>query len=264
MSFHQLFCNNASIAAEAASPFVLEIDPAERKHIRALRLQAGEHLRVVDASKDYFEVEIDRIEGDDVWVRIASRLAQENDLTPVVLVQGLAKGEKNDIVLRQATELGIAGFAPALMQRCVVQLDAKKTAKRHERALAIARAAAQQAGRVLLPDVHPIRPLADIVATWRSDDMVLLFWEEAPLECSVRALFADLACEDLRTRVQRIWIVVGPEGGIAPDEVALIEQSAARVFSLSLGPTILRTETAGIVACALVLSELRARGESCS
>lgn len=262
MSFHQLFCNNASIAEQAASPFLLEIDPNDRGHLRALRLQEGEHLRVVDASMDYFEVEIERIENDQLWVSIACHLEEQNDAIPLTLVQGFAKGEKMDTILRQTTELGIAQFAPALMQRSVVQLDAKKTAKRHQRAQAIARSAAQQAGRVSLPAVLPARPLKAIVADWKSDDMVLLFWEEAPLDRSVRALFTELEGSDLLARIERAWVVVGPEGGLAPEEVALIEQSPAQVFTCSLGATILRTETAGVVACALALSELRALQES--
>lgn len=257
MSLHQLFCTNPSLASEEDSPFLVTFDPIDRNHIRALRLQQGEHIALVDGCSDYFEVEIVRIEGDSLWARIAQHLDASNTTTPVTLVQGLAKGEKMDAVLRQATELGIDAFAPASMKRSIVQLDRKKVAKRHERSCTIARSAALQSGRTTIPEVEPIRPFRDIVDTWNELDGVLLFWEEAQLEHSIRQLFTALAEEGSLVSFERFWIVIGPEGGIDPDEVRMMKESRARVFPLSLGPTILRTETAGVVASALTLAELR-------
>lgn len=261
MSLHQLFCNNPAIADETAMPFKLKIDPADRNHLRALRLEVGEHLAVIDAQNDYFEVEIERIEEGELWVSIAAHLDAPAKTTPVMLVQGFAKGEKMDTVLRGATELGIAGFFPAIMQRTIVRLDQKKATKRHERFCQIARSASLQAGRTQIPEVAPIQPLKEIVASWSDEDTVLLFWEEADLEQTVRSRFGLLEETDQLEQSARFWVVIGPEGGISPDEVALIEQSTARVFTCSLGPTILRTETAGVVASALTLSELRERCE---
>lgn len=259
MSLHQLFCNNPSIAAESAMPFLLELDASDRKHVKALRLEVGEHLAVVDASNDYFEVEVVELHDGEVWVKIAQHLDQVTDPVPVHLVQGLAKGEKMDMVLRQATELGVAGFIPTAMQRSVVQLDTKKAAKRHERFCAVARSASMQSGRTMLPDIHSVCTLPELVATWQPNDIVLLFWEEAALEQSIVKLFDELPNDQLFDKDVRLWIVIGPEGGIAPEEVDSIERSSAQVHLLSLGPTILRTETAGVVSTALVLNLLRAR-----
>ena len=92
---------------------------------KALRLEVGEHIAVVDASSDYFEVEITALQGEEVWVRIAKHLDAPNDAVLVMLVQGgFAKGDKMDTVLRAATELGIAGFYPTEMSRSVVGFDA--------------------------------------------------------------------------------------------------------------------------------------------
>ena len=71
MSLHQLFCTNEAIAREVDSPFLLGIDPQDRNHVKALRLEVGEHIAVVDACSDYFEVEITALQGEEVWVRIA-------------------------------------------------------------------------------------------------------------------------------------------------------------------------------------------------
>lgn len=238
-------------------PFKLEIDPQDRNHVRALRLEVGEHLSVIDAENDYFEVEIERIEDGELWVSIAAHLDTPSETTPVMLVQGFAKGEKMDTVLRAATELGIAGFFPATMQRSIVRLDSKKATKRHERFCQIARSASLQSGRTQVPEVALIQSLTSVIADWTPEDAVVLFWEEADQNQTPRSLFDSLKEAGELANFARFWVVIGPEGGISPDEVTLIKQSAARVFTCSLGPTILRTETAGIVGCALVLSELR-------
>ena len=261
MSLHQLFCTNPAIAEETESPFKLALDPIDRNHVRALRLKAGEHIALVDAASDYFEVEIVRIEGDDIWVRIACHLDAPRKTTPIMLVQGLAKGEKMDTVLRQATELGIAGYYPTAMKRSVVQLDQKKAAKRAERAGQIARSAALQSGRITLPHVEGLSTLPALIERWSAEDAVLLFWEEAPLSDSVSALFDSLHASGTLHDFARIWVVIGPEGGITAEEIDQIEGSDACVFLLSLGETILRTETAGVGACALVANELRVHPE---
>lgn len=256
MSLHQLFCTNEAIAREEGSPFLLGIDAQDRSHVKALRLEVGEHIAVVDASSDYFEVEITAFQGEEIWVRIAKHLDAPKDTVPVMLVQGLAKGDKMDTVLRAATELGIAGFYPTEMSRSVVKLDAKKKDKRGSRFAQIARSAALQSGRTTIPEIGRIRALAQVVEQFGPRDLVIVFWEEEDLANSVSAFFDTPATKSLLGALERIWIVIGPEGGMSAEEVKCIEGSQAAVVVRSLGPTILRTETAGVVACALVLNEL--------
>ena len=187
----------------------------------------------------------------------SKHLDAPNDAVPVMLVQGLAKGDKMDTVLRAATELGIAGFYPTEMSRSVVKLDAKKKDKRGSRFAQIARSAALQSGRTTIPEIGSIRTLAQMAEQFGPHDLVIVFWEEEDLESSVSAFFDSPATKSLFESLERIWIIIGPEGGMSADEVQCIEDSEATVVVLSLGPTILRTETAGVVACALVLNELR-------
>lgn len=257
MSLHQLFCTNEAIAREEGSPFLLGIDAQDRSHVKALRLEVGEHIAVVDASSDYFEVEITAFQGEEIWVRIAKHLDAPKDTVPVMLVQGLAKGDKMDTVLRAATELGIAGFYPTEMSRSVVKLDVKKKDKRGSRFTQIARSAALQSGRTTIPEIGRIRALAQVVEQFGPRDLVIVFWEEADLANSVSAFFDMPTTRSLLRTLEHIWIVIGPEGGMSAEEVKCIEGSQAAVVVRSLGPTILRTETAGVVACALVLNELR-------
>lgn len=257
MSLHQLFCTNEAIAREQDSPFLLGIEAADRNHVKALRLEVGEHIGVVDESTDYFEVEITALQGEEIWVRIAKHLDAPKDTIPVMLVQGLAKGDKMDTVLRAATELGIAGFYPTEMSRSVVKLDAKKKDKRASRFAQVARSAALQSGRTTIPEIGSIDTLSKVVEQFGSRDLVIVFWEEEDLANNVSAFFDRPATKLLLKGVDRIWVIIGPEGGMSAEEVQRIEDSEATVVVLSLGPTILRTETAGVVACALVLNELR-------
>lgn len=257
MSLHHLFCNNPALAKESDRTFVVDFDAQDRAHVRALRLNAGEHIALVDALQDYFEVEIVSVDGDRVEAKIAQHLDAAASPLPLNLVQGLAKGEKMDTVLRAATELGIDSFYPATMNRSVVHLDAKKVKKRHERFSAIARSAALQSGRTSIPKAHLPSSLDEIANSWNEHDMVLVFWEDARADQTVNRLFSAFEEQSLQETCERLWVVVGPEGGIAEQEVALMQESLACVHLLTLGPTILRTETAGIVATALVQNELR-------
>jgi 16S rRNA (uracil1498-N3)-methyltransferase len=143
------------------------------------------------------------------------------------------------------------------MHRSVVKLDQKKGSKRIGRFATIARNAAMQSGRTSIPSIEPIQSLENLAATWTSADEIFLFWEEASQKQTIASAFQSLIETKRLQSVQQIWVIVGPEGGISPDEVALIKQSRANVHQLSLGPSILRTETAGIVATALVINELR-------
>ena len=166
-------------------------------------MKLSEHIAVVDASGDYFSG-ITALQGEELWVRIAKHLDAPNDTVPVMLVQGLAKGDKMDTVLRAATELGIAGFYPTEMSRSVVKLDAKKKDKRGSRFVQIARSAALQSGRTTIPEIGSIRTLAQVAEQFGPHDLVIVFWEEEDLESSVSAFFDSPATKSLLETLERV------------------------------------------------------------
>jgi 16S rRNA (uracil1498-N3)-methyltransferase len=156
---------------------------------------------------------------------------------PITLVQGLPKGDKLEAVIRAATELGVARIVPAATARAVVRLDAARAEARRSRWERVAREAAKQCGRSRLPAIDPPRPIADCLADPAGDDTLrLCFWEQetAPLGDVLDALTAPPAAA---------VAVVGPEGGLAPEEVALARREGWCV--VGFGPRLLRTETAG-------------------
>lgn len=263
MSLHHFFLEGQVLAEEAEPVFPLRLAPDDARHARVLRLAAGEHVAVVDAAQDYFECEVVSFDDALPQVRVARHLDAPGASPQVVLVQGLAKGDKMDMVVRHATELGVAAFVPAACERSVVRLDARKAAARAERWRSVAKSAAMQSGRRDVPEVRDPLPLSEACALLCGATAVLVCWEEAPgtahLDEALGAALADLL---MPPEDARVAVVVGPEGGLAPAEVEALLACNPRASLVTLGPTILRTETAGVVAPALVLHELRrmARG----
>ena len=174
-----------------------------------------------------------------------------------MLVQGLAKGDKMETVIRHATELGVSAFVPMSCERSIVRLDAKKAAARTQRWRAIAKSAAMQSGQRACPEVGEPMALADVCASLAHATAVLVCWEEALLDARIeKALERGLRLDRALPENARIAVVVGPEGGLSRSEADALLACNPRASLVSLGSSILRTETAGIVAPALVLHEL--------
>ena len=247
----------AQSAALAASPeFELKVTPEDRKHMRALRLAPGEHMAVIDAAGVYYECELVRVEDVRITARVAQRL--QAPVRPTVhLYCGLVKGDKVDFIIRHATEVGVSRFVLMACARSVVVLNTKKVASRRQRWQAIAKSAAMQSGQVFIPKIT-VLPCVDAAVTELSAyDAVLVCYEGAPLEATfVQALQHALASGGVNARAARVAVVVGPEGGFEQTEVESFLAANEQAYSVSLGPSILRSETAGILAPAYALYEL--------
>ena len=252
MSLQHFFLEEQVLADEDAAAFTLRLTADDVKHARVLRLAAGERIAVVDAAQDYFVCEVVSFDGALPRVRIAQRADAGPAAAPqVVLVQGLAKGDKMDTVVRHATELGVGAFVPLVCERSVVRLDAKKARSRTERWRAIAKSAAMQSGQRRIPEVAEPAPLDAACVRLAAAQAVLVCWEEAPQTARLPEALAGVAADG-----GPVAVVVGPEGGLTNREVDALLSCNARARLVTLGPSILRTETAGIVAPALVLYEL--------
>ncbi len=262
MSLPRFFLDQQVLAEQKNESFVLELSDEDAKHLRVLRLSPGEHLAVIDASLDYFECEIQGFEGRLPLVRIAQHKEADSSRPQLSLIQGLAKGDKIDKVIRHTTELGVSRFIPLACKRSVLKLDAKRALAKQQRWQAIAKSAAMQSGQPAIPRVEQacsVRQLLDELSTYTA---LLICWEQAPqtagLAEALSAAFAERGISDAKDA--QIALVVGPEGGLCPDEVEALLNSNEQASLIRLGPSILRTETAGIVASALVLYELGALG----
>lgn len=261
MSLPRFFLDNQILAAETEAVFPLRLSRDDAKHARVLRLAAGEHVAVIDASQDYFECEIVDFSDALPLVRIARH--QEGGATgpQVILLQGLAKGDKMETVIRHATEVGVAGFVPLACARSIVKLDGKKGAAKTERWQAIAKSAAMQSGQPRIPEVSEPVSVREAAGMLAGATAVLVCWEEAPQSASLAdAIHGALADTHTPAEDARIAVVVGPEGGLSEDEVQQLLDANPQACLVTLGPSILRTETAGIIAPALALYELGGMG----
>ena len=259
MSLPHFFLREQVLAETPVPVFALQLDSDDVKHAKVLRLQPGEHIAVVDAASDYFECEVVSFDAGELSVSVAQKLTSHRR-PDVVLVQGLAKGDKMDTIVRHATEVGIAGFIPMASSRSVVRLDAKKAAARRARWETIAKSAAMQSGRHSMPQVHMPCSVAQAAQAVSSCDAVLVCWEEAELSDTIeKAVSACVESTGKEPCQLRLALVIGPEGGLDVTEVEAFTRALPNAYPVSLGPTILRTETAGIVAPALVLYELEVR-----
>lgn len=206
----------------------VHIAGAELRHVRTLRLAAGACVRVIDDAGGEHDVVLERVSGREAVGRIVASAhpVRESPLA-LVLAPALLKGPKMDLVVEKATELGVQRLAPVVTAR-VVGLGAHR-----ERWQRIAVAAAKQSGRTRVPEIDAPAPLAVLVAApWPG--LRLVPWEA---ETAVRL-------DALPAQATAVVALVGPEGGLAADEVALAR--AHGFVALTLGPRILRAETAAI------------------
>lgn len=210
----------------------------EAHHAAVLRVQPGDRIVVFDGRGREADVEVlavgqDAVEGRIIEIRQGRTLPLH-----LTLVQGLPKAAKLDQIVRMGTEIGVAEFVPVVTERSV------KRGGRLERWQRIAREAATQSGRASVPEVHGVQPLEAALAGLDGYDLVAVPWEEEEDRTIADAL-RDPAS------LRRVAIVIGPEGGLAPHEVSRITERGG--VPVSLGPLTLRTETAGLVAAAMVV-----------
>ncbi|PYM18501.1 MAG: 16S rRNA (uracil(1498)-N(3))-methyltransferase [Candidatus Rokuibacteriota bacterium] len=218
-------------------------DAGESRHLaRVLRLRPGDTVVATDGAGRDYTVRLDTVgEAATGTVLAAERGTPESPLA-ITLVQGVPKGDKMEAIVRAATELGVARVRPALCERTIVRLEPGRWRERARRWQRVAREAAKQCGRAVIPEVEAPRPLVEWLAAKDPVDLALCFWEGGGVPLAQ-------ALGDMRA-ARSALLVVGPEGGLSPAEV-----DAARTHALtvtSLGPRILRTETAGPAVVALL------------
>jgi 16S rRNA (uracil1498-N3)-methyltransferase len=218
-------------------------DAEESHHLaRVLRLGVGDVVAALDGRGRELSVRLTRVGTRGAEGTIVSRRALDTE-SPLVLTlaQGIAKGDKMEGIIRMATELGVTRIVPLLTERSLVGAEA--ASRRLARWRRVAKEAAKQSGRAVIPEVAQPHTPADWLAPLGGTGLLLCLWENerAPLD---ERLPAD--------RPARATVVVGPEGGLTEAEVAGLRGVGAVVAGL--GPRILRTETAGPVAVALLQS----------
>jgi 16S rRNA (uracil1498-N3)-methyltransferase len=208
--------------------------------LKVLRLRVGDSLVVFDGAGNEFAAEIASTTRSRVAVRLFDpRTPIAESPLRITLLQAISRSDRMDLTLQKATELGVHAIVPLLATRSVVRLDAEQAERKLQHWRSIVINACEQCGRGTLPLLHPPEPLAERLLRPSSATRRLL------LDPSGGSGFS-------RESVTDIELLVGPEGGFEPDEVALAVQ--AGFVATRLGPRILRTETAAIASLAILLA----------
>jgi 16S rRNA (uracil1498-N3)-methyltransferase len=215
----------------------IALPPAGAYHIvRVLRMREGAPLAVFDGEGHEFRAEIVRVDDESVFVRIGAivPVTTESPLR-ITLIQGVSRGERMDWTLQKATELGVAAIAPVLTSRSVVRLDEKQAVKKQQHWLGIVSGACEQCGRARIPQVQQPTALRSYLANVRKEGLRLVLSPSAP---------GSLA--GLTSLPSKVELLIGPEGGLDDEELTSAQKSG--FMPVRLGPRVLRTETAGVVA----------------
>ncbi len=226
-------------------PDTATITGEDLKHLASvLRLKKGDHVMLSDGKGSECEGEIERVEPGRAQVRTGPwRPCVSEPHHKVTVFQCLPKAGKMEVILQKCTELGMNALVPTLSARCVVQ-PGRDFDKKLQRYRKVVREAAMQSHRGWIPEVLPLVELKK--ADLSIFDTVYCAYE-GEKERSLKQAMADRPG-------RRIALFIGPEGGFEPDEVACLAEKGAQ--TVSLGPRILRTETAGMAMVAQILFEL--------
>jgi 16S rRNA (uracil1498-N3)-methyltransferase len=210
---------------------------------RVLRLRPGDALTLFNGRGGEFSATLEATRGAAVVVQVGPehRIERESPLV-LRLAQGISRGERMDLVVQKATELGVCGLIPVLTERSVVRLDAAQAARKLEHWRSIAIAACEQSGRNRPPQISLPATLEEVL--------------RAPTEPGTKLLLspaAALRVPQIARPQGAVLVLIGPEGGLTPAEQE--RALAAGFIGVRLGPRVLRTETAAIAALTLLQRE---------
>lgn len=220
------------------------------KHIyKVLRLKEGTEVALNNCEGQEYLCVIESISKQEVILSIKNKLEMNNEsLISITLFQGLPKSQKMDLIVQKGTELGVGEFIPCLTSRVDIKL--KGDFKKLDRLNRIALEAAKQSKRSIVPKV--IEPIIyeDILDSIREYDLFLVPYENKE-NYGIKALVNDLKN---KKEIKKIGVLIGPEGGFEEWEINTLKDKGA--YIITLGNRILRTETAGFTAVALIQYEL--------
>lgn len=234
----------------------IEIKGQDVKHIKnVLRKKSGDKLTICD-NEHYLDYlcEITNIEDEIIKCNIIEKL--ENNVESnikVTIFQGLPKADKMELVIQKSVELGVFDITPIEMKRCVVKLNEKDKNKKIERWQKIAEVASKQSGRNIIPKINQIINVKEICNLYGQYDIVLVAYENE----EKNTLKEELNKIKLQIQAQKqikIGVLIGPEGGIAPEEIELLNKTGAKI--ITLGKRILRTETVALNVLSIIMYEL--------
>ncbi len=239
---YQFFVESGQINMSDRSVIITGPDVNHIKNV--LRMKAGEEIAVSNG-QDGREYRCGIVGYTEDSVLCELRFVKEDGVelpVKVTLYQGLPKGDKMELIIQKAVELGVYEIVPVASKRCVAKLDERKAAARLSRWQSIAEAAAKQSKRAIIPRVYPLTSFAQAVESAAGKEVRLIPYELERGMDRTRELFAGIRFG------QQVAVFIGPEGGFEESEIALAREKG--IVPVTLGRRILRTETAGMTVLA--------------
>lgn len=218
-----------------------------------LRMKVGDEFQVCNSdTTENYNVEIKSFEKEKIICSIINKMKSEaeSDIN-LKIFQGIPKSDKMELIIQKSTELGIKELIPVDMERCVSKISGKDEKKKIDRWQKISEVAAKQSGRDMIPKIHNVIKINDLVKVISDFDMMIVPYEKAE-----RYSFKD-AIKEIKEYDKsniNIGIVIGPEGGFEPSEVEQLREAGDKI--VTLGKRILRTETVALAMSSVIMYEL--------
>lgn len=241
---HKFFIDKKNISGEN-----LYITGDDVNHInKVLRLNTGDNILVCDGYSHEYTSKIIEINKKETICKIIDKF--DNLSEPPVMVtlfQGLPKAQKMEYIIQKSVEIGIFKIQPVITQRVVVKTDGKDLTNKLERWRRISEEAAKQSNRGIIPEVLEPIDFEEAIKAIKSLDLSIIPYEKEKVT-GLKKILSD------KPHVKNIGVMIGPEGGF--DELEIDKCIKTGVIPVTLGPRILRTETAGIAALSMILYEI--------
>jgi len=225
-------------------------------HIKnVLRKNIKDILEICDAqSGENFLCEIVEIQKEQIICEILKKIENTTESnTYVHIYQGLPKSDKMELIIQKTVELGVAEITPINMVRCIVKIEGKDERKKIERWQKISEVAAKQSGRNIIPKINNICNLKEIANQCEGYDAILLAYENEK-ENTLKNEIQKLKKLQEEKEKLKVAVIIGPEGGLAEEEVEKAKQEGISI--ITLGNRILRTETVALNVLSIIMYEL--------
>ena len=235
----QVFVNEAPIDSQ------FHITGQDAHHLsKVVRLKVGEKIRVSVSDGTNYICQVSDFQDKDLIASVVEQVPSTELPNKIYLFQAIPKGDRMETIIEKCVELGAFEIIPVEMKNCIVKLDEKKKKSKVERYQAIAKSAAEQSKRSIIPQIHSVMTFKEAFEYAKSLDVLLLPYES---KNGMQDTFDALA--ELKPG-QSIGVFIGPEGGFAPSE---IEMTEGVMKFISLGHRILRTDTAAICSLSMLM-----------
>jgi 16S rRNA (uracil1498-N3)-methyltransferase len=241
-----LFVVDPSVAAAAAPGGVVRLEGPEGRHaVTVMRVAAGERIDLGDGHGTVLRTEVESVAGGDALLaRVVARDVAPAPEPRLVVVQAIPKGDRGETAVETMTEVGVDVIVPWQADRCIARWSGDRADRGRAKWVRAAHAAGKQSRRPWFPEVAPVARIAAVEELVRTASTAVVLHEEA--QVALPGLVGPAAGD--------VVLIVGPEGGLTDGEVARL--AAAGAVPARIGPTVLRSSTAGTVAAAVVLASV--------